>query len=306
MSQPDIFATLVRTTLPSAVHVETGAGGLPHVVIRNRHGYAEIYFHGAHVAAWRPSAAAAPVLWLSRESLFAANKPIRGGIPICFPWFGAHASEPTAPAHGFARVRPWTLIDAQEDRDGAVTVTFELTPDAAAPSPFWPHAFRATYRVTIGATLDLALQVQNTGTTPFTFEEALHSYFAVQNVRDVTVSGLEGAEYLNKVTAFSRVPPENAPIHFTGETDRIYLNTHATCTIHDPGKRRTIAIRKTGSDTTVVWNPWIDKAKAMPDFGDTEWPEMVCVETCNVNVHARTLGPGETHAMTATIDMRPL
>jgi glucose-6-phosphate 1-epimerase len=303
-------ATLVRTTLPPSVRVEAGEGGLPRVAIDNRHGHAEIYFHGAHVAAWAPARAAAPVLWVSRESLFDASKPIRGGIPICFPWFGAHASDSQAPAHGFARVRAWTLIDAQEDRDGsdnggATTVTFELTPGETS-SPFWPHPFRATYRVTIGASLALALRVENTGATPFTFEEALHTYFAVQDVRNVTVSGLERTTYLNKPTAFSREPQGDEPIRFVAETDRIYLNTQSACTIHDPGVRRAIVIGKTGSDTTVVWNPWIDKAKAMPDFGDTEWPEMVCVETCNVNVHARTLAPGESHTMTATIDVRAL
>jgi glucose-6-phosphate 1-epimerase len=246
------------------------------------------------------------VLWLSRDSLFEANRPIRGGVPICFPWFGPHATDPTAPGHGFGRLRPWTLTNACEDDDGIVTVTMELsslTADAAATTPAWPHRFDAQFRVAVGPSLTMELEVRNPGSEPFTFEEALHTYFAVQDVREVTVTGLEDTEYLDKVAAFSRRQQGQEPIRFTGETDRIYLNTRATCQIHDPGLRRTITIRKTGSDTTVVWNPWIDKARAMPDFGDLEWPGMLCVETCNVNRYTRTLAPGESHTMTATIDV---
>jgi len=296
---------LVRTTLPSSVRVETGAGGLPRLGIQSRHGTAQIYFQGAHLTAWHPAAATAPVLWVSRESLFEANKPIRGGVPICFPWFGPHATDATAPGHGFARLRPWTLLDAREDGQGIVMLTMELASPASGEvmSPVWRHTFQATQRITIGPSLTMELQVRNSGKEPFTYEEALHTYFAVQDVRDVTVTGLEDTEYLDKVTAFSRRRQGHEPIRFTGETDRIYLNTRTACVLHDPGKRRTITVRKTGSDTTVVWNPWVEKARAMPDFGDLEWPEMTCIETCNVNVHARTLAPGETHTMTSTIDV---
>lgn len=287
---------LVRTTLPSSVRVETGNGSLPRMVIKSRHGTAEVYFHGAHVTAWHPALTGTPVIWLSVESLFQPDKAIRGGVPICFPWFGAHPTDKSAPAHGYARLRTWTLADAQEDTDGIVTLTLQL------PSQ---QQVAATYRVTIGPTLTMALDVSNQGSEPFTFEEALHTYFDVQDVRNIAITGLEDTDYLDKVTGFTRRrqgPDE--PIRFTGETDRVYLNTQATCEIHDPNRGRTIRIRKTGSDTTVVWNPWIEKARAMPDFGDEEWPEMVCVETCNVNVHARTLAPGESHTMTAIIDVR--
>jgi glucose-6-phosphate 1-epimerase len=290
--------------LPSYVHTEAGQGGLPRIVVKSPQASAEIYLHGAHLTAWHPATATEPVVWLSRESLFDANKPIRGGVPICFPWFGAHASDATAPAHGFARLREWTLTDAREDGDGRVTLTLEL--QATSGPSAWPHAFRAIYRVTIGTSLTLALEVHNPGAAPFTFEEALHTYFAVGDIRQVTVTGLERTTYLDKPAGFGRVEQGDDPIRFTGETDRIYLRTVPACTIHDPGKRRTITITQTEAHTTVVWNPWIAKAKAMPDFGDDEWPEMLCVETCNVNVGARTLAPGETHTMTAAIAVAPI
>lgn len=295
----------VQTTLPAAVRVTEGAGGLPLVDIKGRLATAQIYFNGAHLAAWQPAHALAPVLWTSRESEFAAGKPIRGGVPVCFPWFAAHASDKTAPGHGFARIRDWTLTSAEERPDGTVAVAFDLGSDAPL-STAWPHAFRVSYRLAIGSTLSMALEVRNPGAAPFTFEEALHTYFAVQDVRDVRITGLEGAEFLDKVAGYARRREGRDPIRIVAETDRIYLNTQAACTIHDPGKRRRITIAKTGSDTTVVWNPWVERARAIADLGDLEWPEMLCIETCNVNVHAVTLKPGASHTMTATIDVAPL
>jgi D-hexose-6-phosphate mutarotase len=254
-----------------------------------------MYFQGAHLTAWHPTTTE-PVLWMSREGRFEPGVPIRGGVPICFPWFGANATDPTAPAHGFARIQPWTLIDATEDPRGLVSVTMEL----AAPP------FQVRYRVTVGPTLALDLEVHNIGHAPVTFEEALHSYFAVQDVHRVTITGTEHTDYLDKVLGLTRHTQGPEPVQFTGETDRVYLDTHATCVIHDPALRRTITVRKQQSEATVIWNPWIDKSRAMKDFGDDEWPRMLCVETCNVNIHARTLPPGERHTMTAVIDVATL
>jgi glucose-6-phosphate 1-epimerase len=299
---------LVRTaTLPAAVRVERGAGGLPRIAIATPQGTAELYFQGAHLTAWHPTHSD-PVLWMSRESRFEPDVAIRGGVPICFPWFGAHATDPAAPAHGFARLLPWTLIDASEQAQGVVTVTLELASAQAttALAAAWPHTFQARYRVTVGPTLTMDLDIHNVGATPFTYEEALHSYFAVQDIHDVTVTGTEHTAYLDKVAGFARVQQGPDPISFTGETDRVYLDAREPCVIHDPGLRRAITVRKAQSAATVVWNPWIDKARAMKDFGDDEWPRMVCVETCNVNVQARTLAPGERHTMTAIIEASSL
>jgi D-hexose-6-phosphate mutarotase len=285
---------LVRVTLPPTVALDSGEGGLPRLTVRNAQARAQIYLHGAHVTAWQPENQAG-VLWMSRKSHWDAAKPIRGGIPICFPWFGPHATDPSAPSHGIARLRDWALVEAHDDDRGATVLVFLLK----------QNAFSATYRVTVGTSLGLALEVHNPGAGIFTFEAALHTYFAVRDVRSVEIRGLEGTEYLDKVGEATRRRQGSSPITFTGETDRIYLNTQAACTIHDPELRRRIVVQKTGSDATVVWNPWIAKAAAMPDFRDDEWPEMVCVETGNVNVHAVTLAPGATHTLTAAIELRP-
>jgi glucose-6-phosphate 1-epimerase len=298
------LSDLVSTTLPSSVRIDEGAGGLPRISIESPRGVAEVYFQGAHVTAWHPAADERPVLWLSRKSAFEPGKPIRGGVPICFPWFGPHPVDASAPAHGFARLREWRLVDAQEDAAGAVTLAMELAGEGMSPQ--WPYSFRAIHRISVGSVLRMDLEVHNEGPEDFTFEEALHTYFGVRDIRNVALTGLEGCEYLDKVAGGSRSRESVEPVRFAGDTDRVYLNTRAPCVIHDPGERRQIAVSKTGSDATVIWNPWIDKARRMPDFGDDEWPAMLCVETCNVNAHARTLPPGGSHTMTAIITTQEL
>ena len=157
------------------------------------------------------------------------------------------------------------------------------------------------YRVAVGATLRLELQVRNTGNQPMRIEEALHTYLAVNDARQVSIEGLAGTAYSDRVGIPHTETEGAAPIRITAETDRVYLNTRATCVVHDPGWQRRLVVEKAGSDATVVWNPWIAKAKAMPDFGDDEWPAMLCIETCNVGEHRVNLAPGQSHIMAAVI-----
>lgn len=285
--------------LPPSVTLDQ-SGPLPCLrVASERHGAAVIYLHGAHLASWQP-VGQAPVLFVSEKSAFDPAKPIRGGVPVCFPWFGPHASDPQAPMHGFARILPWTLTAARDTSEG-ITLTLSLKDDERTRASAWPHPFEATCTVALGASLELSLTVRNTGTTPVTFQEALHTYYSVKDVRQATVTGLEHTDYLDKTDKLARKNQGAMPVRITGETDRIYLSTTASCVIDDPGLGRKITVGKSGSDATVVWNPWIDKAKAMADFGDEEWPSMLCVETCNVGESAITLAPGASHTMTATV-----
>jgi glucose-6-phosphate 1-epimerase len=275
-------AQLVRTALPSSVRLETGAGHLPRLSIRTAAAEADVCFQGAHVTGWRPASSPDPVLWLSGQSRFEPGEAIRGGVPICFPWFSKHRTDRSAPPHGFARTRNWTLEMARQDVDGSVVLEMELAGEAIAPQ--WPHRFRARHRITIGMVLRLDLEVVNTGLETFCFEEALHAYFDVGDIREVTVSG-----------------PDLEPIRFAGLTNRVYPGTCEACVIHDPVRRRDIVISKSGSDSTVVWNPWAERAREMSDMGDDEWIGMVCVEPSNVGADARTLAPGASHTMGVTI-----
>ena len=274
--------------------------------VAGRGGSAEIYLQGAHVTSWRPTGQES-VIWMSRSSIFSPGTPIRGGIPICFPWFGPNVTDSAAPVHGFARLHDWALVAVEVGEvDDDVSLTFQLTDSAQTRSSAWPFRFAATYRVVVGTILQLSLEITNRGTAPVAFEEALHTYCAVGDVRDVAVRGLTGASYQDRIVGGEPVQQGDEPVRIEKETDRIYLVKAGTVTIEDTVQDRVIRIRKDGSGATVVWNPWIEKSKAMGDFGDDEWIETICVETCNAGLTEVLLEPGEQHRMTTTIDLLPL
>ncbi len=277
------------------LHFEAGQSGLTKAVVATPVASGELYLQGAHVTSWQP-AGHAPVLWMSRSSLFQPGKPIRGGVPICFPWFGPHASDPSAPAHGFARTALWEVTEARTTADGVISLSLQTRIDS----------FSVRFTVEFGPVLQMTLTTEPgpSSSTGLRFEDALHTYLSVSDVRNVSITGLEQVRYIDKVDGAAEKPATGAAIEFTGETDRVYFTTDSECHLHDPGRNRTIAISKSGSQSTVVWNPWIAKSARMPDFGDHEWPEMVCIETANVGVHAVELAPQSIHATTVVIQVK--
>jgi glucose-6-phosphate 1-epimerase len=290
--------------IPRLATFHDGPGGLVSLRVATPLASAELFLHGAHVTRFRPNGTA-PVLFLSSASNFTPDKPIRGGVPVVFPWFGGRAEHPEAPAHGFARTLPWQ-IEALSSADWhTVSVVFRLEASDTTRA-LWPHNFVLRHRVNIGATLEMMLEVENTSSAPFQFEEALHTYLAVSDVRTIAVMGFADTAYLDKVEGAQRKLQDAAPVRIVGETDRVYLNTRAACQFDDPGDGRRILVTKAGSDTTVLWNPWVAKAKTMADFGDDEWPGMVCIETANAADNALTLAPGAMHRMTAAIAIESL
>jgi glucose-6-phosphate 1-epimerase len=288
--------------LPGQIRFESGQGGLTRIAVTATGGEAELYLHGAHVTHFRPASSATPVLFLSNQSRFSAGKAIRGGVPICFPWFGPLEGHDTAPAHGFARTSEWTVLSTTANGDGTVSVRLRLE-GSAADSKIWPHAFRATYTVTVGSDLELAFKVEHVAGEPFLFEEALHTYLTVGDVKTVSLTGLASTEYIDKVQAGKHVTEGAEPIRITGETDRVYLETDAACVVTDPATRRAVQVRKKHSGSTVVWNPWVAKSKALADLGDDEWPGFLCVESANIGPSAVILRAGESHAMEVTISV---
>jgi len=286
---------------PAKIDFQAGQGGLPSIVINSPLASATIYLHGAHVTAWQPRGAS-PVLFMSQKSWFEDGKPIRGGVPICFPWFGPKADDDKAPAHGFVRLKQWSLESVKELADGRIEVLL-VTRDDEASRKLWPFSFELAHRVTVGRTLTMSLEMHNTGSVDCTYEAALHTYFTVQDIHKVSVLGLENTRYLSKVEGGYFDQGTDA-VTFTAETDRVY-DSSADTVIDDPAMGRRISVAKKHSRSTVVWNPWINKAKAMPDFGDEEWPGMVCVETANVKERAITLAPGAKHALSVTLDAQP-
>ncbi len=261
------------------------------------------YDHGAHVVAWTP-AGHEPVLWLSALSALDDGAPIRGGVPICWPWFGPGRTRDLAPAHGFVRVAPWRFEGAEESAEGVVA-TWSLTNEVASAEPF-PYDYRATYRAVFGAELELTLVVENTGSESFSYEEALHTYLSVGDIRQTTVTGLDGVAYLDKAPGGGPdLVTQEGDITFTGETDRVYESGEPV-TVIDPVLGRRITITTGGAANRVVWNPWVAKAAAMPDFGDNEWTDMVCVEGANALGNAVVLAPGARHTLTYTVSVTPL
>ena len=293
--------------LPGKVKLATGQGGLPLLEITSPHSEAHLYLHGAHVTHFALKGQP-PALFMSNQSFFQPGKPIRGGVPVIFPWFGPRQDDPASPAHGFARTSSWVAESVTEQPDGALTVTLRLDPDEAARA-LWPAGggdWVLRHRITVGATLTMELEIENRGSTPIRCEEALHTYFFVSDVKQIEVGGLEGAEYLDKTDGLRRKRQDANPIRFTSETDRSYVNTTADCVITDPGLGRRILVEKTRSDSTVVWNPWIAKACAMADFGDDEWPAMVCVETGNIADNTLEIGPGQRHVTQTVLRVESL
>jgi glucose-6-phosphate 1-epimerase len=264
----------------------------------------ELYLHGAQLTAWQPSGER-PVLFTSPNSAFAPGRAIRGGIPIIFPWFGASRYAPAAPQHGFARTALWHLDRVETAGRESVTLSFSLE-DADVGSPFWPERFRATYTVVFAQTLSLRFAVQNRATHPITFEEALHTYFAISDVGSIAISGLAGATYIDKTDTARRKQQTAALVEITTETDSVYLDTPGQCAIEDRGWRRRIVIEKAGAASSVVWNPWAEKAAALADLGSTAWRGMVCVETGNIADNEVRLAADDEHQMSTVISVHGL
>lgn len=272
----------------------------PPLALANDSGIATVYQQGAHVASWTPSRQD-PVLFVSRQANFVEGKAIRGGVPICFPWFGPGRGGDRTPAHGYARTTPWRL--ASSDDAQAVFVLSQEDFSAEAQARF-PHSFTCEYTVSVGSTLELELATTNTGDQPLEIEEALHTYLAVGDVRSVTVEGLDGVDYVDKVTGESAVT-QNGAVKFTGETDRVYRSGDPLV-VTDPLLGRKLHITMSGAANTVVWNPWSQKAQEMGDFADEEWTQMLCIEGANALEDFVSISPGDTHRITYKIGVENL
>ena len=262
-----------------------GHGDLPKLEIATPWSTAEIYLHGAHVTHFQ-KLGEPPLLFMSQCSRFQLDAPIRGGIPVIFPWFGKPADK--TGQHGFARVRNWQLKELASPADGSVTVRFRLPYSVELP------ACAVEYVITVSQTLNAELIVTNKSESDLVFENCLHTYFAVGEIEAVKITGLNGVNYLDQLENFARKTETSEAITIASEVDRIYLETPHAVEIHDAVLRRTIRVEKEGSASTVVWNPWIGKAKTLQDFGDDEYKQMACVESGNVAENKIKLPPGET------------
>jgi glucose-6-phosphate 1-epimerase len=285
-----------RFAVAGVASITAGNNGLPRVSISGPAATAEVYLHGAHLTSWRP-AGAEEVIFLSKQSQWAAGHAIRGGIPVCFPWFRNKVDDPKAPSHGFVRTKAWQL-DSVEKFGDAVRVSLSTSSDEGTRA-WWPYDFQLQHRLTIGAELAQELVMTNTGSKPLRFEEALHTYYRVGGADTVRIRGLEGVAYLDN-TDDNREKRQQGEIAFTAQTDRAYVDTTHAVEIVDPVLRRRIGLEKQQSRTTVVWNPWSTGAQSLADLGD-EWRTMACVEASNIRAFAVHLEPGQQHSMQTLI-----
>jgi len=290
---------LRKHKIPGRVTLSAGIGGLPKIVVTTKVSTAEIYLNGAHVSHFQNNGEP-PLLFMSAKSYFAPGKAIRGGVPICFPWFGNRDGEPS---HGFARSTEWQLVKTSVAADGVVKVMFAL-PDIAGRDA-WKN-LRTEYVVTVAETLTMELVSSNESCDEtIEFENCLHTYFQVGDISAVSVHGLEGAAYLNFAEGDNGVPrpSENFPIRINRETNRTYIDTASTVEVRDESLKRTIRVEKFNSNSTVVWNPWTTQ-KLPDDFDPAEHKHMVCVESGNVKQNKISLAPGKTSALKVVLSSR--
>lgn len=274
--------------------------------VSNSHATASICLQGGHAMTWQPKSAAQPVVWLSKLAKLAPGKSIRGGVPVCWPWFGPHATETGFPGHGYARTVPWAVTRTGALADGATRITLELI-NSDQSRAMWNHPGKLTLEVTVGLTLKLTLTTSNLGDDVFFISEALHAYLQIGDIARTRVLGLEDCEFLDKAGAGSGLRRrQEGPVTFTAETDRIYVNTTADCVIEDLQLARRIRIAKSGSRSTVVWTPWTEKADKMGDFGPDGWRGMVCVESANALENVVTVPGHGSHSLSVEYSLEAL
>lgn len=297
---PANIESLRKYKIPGRVAVAAGHGGLLKLGITTPFSTAEIYLHGAHVTHFQKHGEP-PLLFLSRKSWFAPGQPIRGGVPICFPWFGNRAGEPS---HGFARIAEWQVVNTAAAPDGTVTLALALPPLPGREA--W-RQLRTEFTLTVAGTLTLELAATNDACgDALEVENCLHTYFHVGDIAKVGITGLQNTAYLDTAAGANgaRKMQSEAVLAIPGETNRTYLDTAAPVEIRDDRFKRTIRVEKFNSQSTVVWNPWTTQ-KLPDDFDPAEHRQMVCVESGNVRQNKLSVGPGQSAQLKVVLSTRP-
>lgn len=277
------------------------AAGMVAIEVDTNLASASISLMGGQVLTWHPKSQRQPVLWVSKLAQYVPGKAIRGGVPICWPWFGVHPSDSSLPGHGFARVAPWEVSSTNIYASGIVEVVLTLgESDVAAklqPSD-WPQSVALSARIRIGEELEVSVTTTNNSDREIRFTEGLHTYFLVSDIEHVRVLGLDECEYVD-LTDGNQRRQQLGPIAFEGELGRIFVNCDKTSVIEDRKHGRAIHVAGAGSQSIAVWNPWLETASKMADLGSEGWRKMVCVETANALEKAILVKPDHCHTMTA-------
>ena len=274
------------------------AGDLPMVRITSPVSSAIISIYGAQVLSFTPTGHE-DLLWVSPKSFYEAGKSIRGGIPICWPWFSTHPSDSSKPSHGFSRLSYWHLRSVQSLPSDEMRLRMTLSEHDATPDLF-DYRFNAEVIFTIGKSLSIELRIENVDERDFKFTEALHSYFNISDIRNVSLDGLDRTTYIDAVDQFNR-KVQYGSIRFDEIVNRVYLHTSSDCFLRDELFFRIIHIQKSGSFSTIVWNPGELLSEIVADMEPDSYRRMVCIEAANASDNGITLAPLEVHSMTTTI-----
>ena len=272
------------------IHKKT-AKGFEYIVIENKSANAKVALQGGHLFHYQKHGSP-PLLWLSGKSRFETGKAIRGGIPICWPWFGKHSTDATLPQHGFARTSLFELLEVTEPDENTTELLLQLQ-NSTETLALWPYQFKVLLHIIIGKTLTVALTTKNCGSKSFSITSALHSYFSVSHIDNVYIQGFDKTEYWDSLTDTNKI--QQGDIRINEEVDRVYQNVTNGLTLQD--RDRAINIAAKGSTSVVVWNPWIDKSKRMADMQNDAYKTMVCIETANALADARNLAQDEKHTL---------
>ena len=267
------------------------------IEINNALAHATICTYSGQVLSYRPKSETEDLLFVSDSAYFTAGKAIKGGIPVCWPWFGPDPEQQGRPAHGFVRNRQWYVLGTESLPSGATRVRLGLA-DNDETHQIWPHSFELMIEITVGKSLKVELVTQNIGNEDVTISQALHTYFRVGDISKVKVLGLEDRGYLDKVDG-GEVRTQSGPVTIAGEVDRIYLDVPAELVIDDAALGRKIRIKSDGCSTAVIWNPWSEIARAMADLGDDDYKSLLCVETANAGPETVEVPAGGEYRLTA-------
>jgi len=291
--------TQKRLKLHAHVNQTQDESGLQYLEIDNPLATAKIALQGAHVMTWQPKFLPDPVLWVSSNARFTKGRSIRGGVPICWPWFGNHPTNSTFCPHGFARVIPWRVMDVDATPTGATRIILMMQVTEETKRQL-SYPFELSIVITIGRRLRIDLATTNLADHPFVISEALHTYFNVSDIANVEITGMQDCVYADKKVKYERSVEHNALTFDGAEYDRVYIDHSSDCAIHDKGYNRIIHVSKSGSDTTVVWNPGAEKVAQMTDMGASdEWRRTVCVETTNALDNMVVINPSRKHVLSA-------
>lgn len=289
--------------LDKALNFAAGPNGTVMINIQTPQATAQISTYGAQVLSFKPALVDEDLFFLSPLSHYGNGKAIRGGVPICWPWFGDDPSGHGRPAHGFARNQNWQVIETQLLEDSAIKLCLQLLPNELSYK-YWHCQFDLRFTVIIGDSLKMTLTTENTDSESFVISQALHTYFNIGAIEKLHIRGLDNYHYLDKTLNFDQ-KLQQGDVSFVAETDRIYLQSPEQLFIEDAALTRRVVIQSQGSQTVVVWNPW-NKALTLSDMENEAYQRFICVETANAADDSIELAPGQKHSLSAEYKLQNL